>query len=99
MKSERNCYKPYDDIRICNLDEIGISNLETRKTGNLNSTDCVTDDDLFKWLIDTIHVFAKEIDDMTELMFKMYNAEKLVSKIKKQIDKELHNEIFNKKKE
>lgn len=36
-------YKPYDDIRICNLDEIGISNLETRKTGNLNSTDYVTD--------------------------------------------------------
>ena len=59
-KSERNCYKSYDDIRICNLDEIGISNLETRKTGNLNSTDCVTDDDLFKWLIDTIHEFAKK---------------------------------------
>lgn len=39
----------------------------------------------------------REIDDMAELMFKMYNAEKLVSKIKKQIDKELHNEIFNKK--
>lgn len=32
---------------------------------------------------------GREIDDMTELMFKMYNAEKLVSKIKKQIDKEL----------
>ena len=42
---------------------------------------------------------GREIDDMTELMFKMYNAENLVSKIKKQIDKELHNEIFNKKKE
>lgn len=56
-------YKPYDDIRICNLDEIGVSNLETRKTGNLNSTDCVTDDDLFKWLIDTIHEFAKKIEN------------------------------------
>ena len=32
---------------------------------------------------------GREIDNMTELMFKMYNAEKLVSKIKKQIDKEL----------
>ena len=32
---------------------------------------------------------GREIDDMSELMFKMYNAEKLVSKIKKQIDKEL----------
>ena len=32
---------------------------------------------------------GREIDDMTELIFKMYNAEKLVSKIKKQIDKEL----------
>ena len=40
---------------------------------------------------------GREIDDMTELLFKMYNTEKLVSKIKKQIDKELlkeysHNE-------
>ena len=40
---------------------------------------------------------GREIDDMTELLFKMYNNEKLVSKIKKQIDKELlkeysHNE-------
>ena len=32
---------------------------------------------------------GKEINDMAELIFKMYNAEKLVSKIKKQIDKEL----------
>jgi len=32
---------------------------------------------------------GREIDDTAELMFKMYNAEKLVSKIKKQIDKEL----------
>ena len=32
---------------------------------------------------------GREIDNTTELMFKMYNAEKLVSKIKKQIDKEL----------
>lgn len=32
---------------------------------------------------------GREIDDMAELMFKMYNTEKLVSKIKKQIDKEL----------
>lgn len=41
---------------------------------------------------------GREIDDMTELMFKMYNAEKLVSKIKKQIDKELHNENIQYKK-
>ena len=34
---------------------------------------------------------GKEIDDMAELIFKMYNAEKLVSKIKKQIDKELND--------
>ena len=32
---------------------------------------------------------GREIDNMSELMFKMHNAEKLVSKIKKQIDKEL----------
>ena len=32
---------------------------------------------------------GREIDDTAELMFKMYNAEKLFSKIKKQIDKEL----------
>lgn len=32
---------------------------------------------------------GREIDNMAELMFKMNNAEKLVSKIKKQIDKEL----------
>lgn len=38
---------------------------------------------------------GREIDDMTELMFKMYNAEKLVSKIKKQIDKELLKELHN----
>ena len=42
---------------------------------------------------------GREIDDMTELMFKMYNAEMLVSKIKKQIDKELHNENIQQKKE
>lgn len=42
---------------------------------------------------------GREIDDMTELMFKMYNAEKLVSKIKKQIDKELHNKNIQQKKE
>ena len=35
---------------------------------------------------------GREIDDMTELLFKMYNSKKLVSKIKNQIDKELHNE-------
>lgn len=40
---------------------------------------------------------GREIDDMTELMFKMYNAEKLVLKIKKQIDKELHNENIQQK--
>ena len=38
---------------------------------------------------------GREIDDMTELMFKMYNTEKLVSKIKKQIDKELLKELHN----
>ena len=38
---------------------------------------------------------GREIDDMTELMFKMHNAEKLVSKIKKQIDKELLKELHN----
>lgn len=32
---------------------------------------------------------GREIDNMAELMFKMHTAEKLVSKIKKQIDKEL----------
>ena len=32
---------------------------------------------------------GREIDNTAELMFKMYNAEKLFSKIKKQIDKEL----------
>lgn len=37
-------------------------------------------------------VNGREIDDMAELMFKMYNAEKLASKIKKQIDKELLKE-------
>ena len=36
---------------------------------------------------------GREIDDMAELIFKMYNAEKLVSKIKKQIDKELLKEL------
>ena len=38
---------------------------------------------------------GREIDDMTELLFKMYNTEKLVSKIKKQIDKELLKEKSN----
>ena len=38
---------------------------------------------------------GKEIDNMAELIFKMYNAEKLVSKIKKQIDKELLKELHN----
>lgn len=37
-------------------------------------------------------VNGREIDDMAELMFKMNNAEKLVSKIKKQINKELLKE-------
>ena len=32
---------------------------------------------------------GREIDNTAELMFKMYNSGKLVSKIKKQIDKEL----------
>ena len=35
---------------------------------------------------------GREIDNMTELMFKMHNTEKLVSKIKKQINKELLKE-------
>ena len=35
---------------------------------------------------------GREINDMAELMFKMHNTEKLVSKIKKQIDKELLKE-------
>ena len=35
---------------------------------------------------------GREIDNTAELIFKMYNAEKLVSKIKKQIDKELLKE-------
>ncbi len=35
---------------------------------------------------------GREITDMAELMFKMHNTEKLVSKIKKQIDKELLKE-------
>ena len=38
---------------------------------------------------------GREIDDMTELIFKMNNSEKLVSKIKKQIDKELLKELHN----
>ena len=38
---------------------------------------------------------GRKIDNMDELMFRMYNVEKLVSKIKKQIDKELHNELHN----
>ena len=38
---------------------------------------------------------GREIDDMAELIFKMNNAEKLVSKIKKQIDKELLKELHN----
>ena len=37
-------------------------------------------------------VNGREIDDMAELALKMYNAEKLASKIKKQIDKELLKE-------
>ena len=35
---------------------------------------------------------GRKIDDMDELIFRMYNVEKLVSKIKKQIDNELHKE-------
>ena len=37
---------------------------------------------------------GRKIDNMDELIFRMYNVEKLVSKIKKEIDKELHNENF-----
>ena len=36
---------------------------------------------------------GKEIDNMAEILFKMYNTKKLVSKIKKQIDKELLKEL------
>lgn len=36
---------------------------------------------------------GKEIDNMAEILFKMNNAKKLVSKIKKQIDKELLKEL------
>ena len=39
---------------------------------------------------------GREIDDMAELAFKMYSAEKLASKIKKQIDKELLKEYSDK---
>ena len=35
---------------------------------------------------------GRKIDNMDELIFRMYNVEKLVSKIKKEIDKELLNE-------
>lgn len=38
---------------------------------------------------------GREIDDMAELIFKMDNTKKLVSKIKKQIDKELLKELHN----
>ena len=41
-------------------------------------------------------VNGREIDDMAELAFKMYNSEKLASKIKKQIDKELLKEYSQK---
>ena len=48
---------------------------------------------------EAIYIFnrlkGREIDDMTELIFKMNNSEKLVSKIKKQIDKELLKELHN----
>ena len=35
---------------------------------------------------------GRKIDNMDELIFRMYNVEKLVSKIKKEIDKELLKE-------
>ena len=38
---------------------------------------------------------GRKIDNMDELIFRMYNVENLVSKIKKQIDNELHNELYN----
>ena len=38
---------------------------------------------------------GRKIDNMDELIFRMYNVEKLVSKIKKQIDNELYNELYN----
>ena len=41
-------------------------------------------------------VNGREIDDMAELAFKMYNSEKLAQKIKKQIDKELLKEYSTK---
>ena len=37
---------------------------------------------------------GREIDNIDELMFRMYNVRELISKIKKQIDKELNNENF-----
>lgn len=38
---------------------------------------------------------GRGIDNMAELLFKMNNTKKLVSKIKKQIDKELLKELHN----
>ena len=35
---------------------------------------------------------GRKIDNMDELIFRMYNVEKLVSKIKKEIDKEILKE-------
>ena len=41
---------------------------------------------------------GRKIDDMDELIFRMYNAEKLVSKIKKsKLIKNYTTKIFNKK--
>ena len=37
-------------------------------------------------------VNGRKIDNMDELIFRMYNVEKLVSKIKKEIDKEILKE-------
>ena len=46
---------------------------------------------------EAIHILNRlidrEIDDMAELAFKMHNSEKLASKTKKQIDKELLKEL------
>ena len=47
------------------------------------------------YILNRIH--GTKITDTAELVFHMYNAEKLVSKIKKEIDKELYNENTHKK--
>lgn len=38
-------------------------------------------------------VNGREIDDIAEFAFKIHNSEKLASKIKKQIDKEISKDL------